>query len=50
MHAAGKLTKDQIKAGYVALKRIESCIRANDYGDSLVRACDDFTRIPHASW
>ncbi|XP_062511344.1 poly [ADP-ribose] polymerase 2-like [Corticium candelabrum] len=33
----GKLTKDQIKAGYVALKRIESCIRANDYGDSLVR-------------
>ncbi|XP_062511613.1 poly [ADP-ribose] polymerase 2-like isoform X2 [Corticium candelabrum] len=45
----GKLTKDQIKAGYAALKRIESCIRTNDYGDGLVRACDDFyTRIPHA--
>jgi poly [ADP-ribose] polymerase len=45
----GKLTKDQIKAGYAALKKIESCIASNHYGDRLLRACDQFyTRIPHA--
>ncbi|EDO26345.1 predicted protein, partial [Nematostella vectensis] len=44
----GKLTTDQIKAGYEALKKIESCISKGDYGNKLVKACDEFyTRIPH---
>ena len=44
----GKLTTDQIKAGYEALKDIESCINNKDYGKKLVKACDAFyTRIPH---
>ena len=46
--ALGKLTKDQIKGGYVALKKIEGFILKGDFGDQLVRACDEFyTRIPH---
>lgn len=45
----GKLTTDQIKAGYEALKKIDSCITNNDFGSSLVKACDEFyTRIPHS--
>lgn len=45
----GKLTKDQIKAGYVTLKRIEDCIQKGSFGDDLVKACDEFyTRIPHS--
>lgn len=44
----GKLTTDQIKAGYEALKRIDTCIRNSDFGSKLVKACDEFyTRIPH---
>ncbi|CAI8050123.1 Poly [ADP-ribose] polymerase 2 [Geodia barretti] len=44
----GKLTKDQIKAGYAALKKIDDCISSNQFGDELVKACDQFyTRIPH---
>lgn len=44
----GKLTTDQIKAGYEALKKIDTCIRDNDFGSKLVKACDEFyTRIPH---
>ena len=44
----GKLTTDQIKAGYEALKKIDTCIRNNDFGSKLVKACDEFyTRIPH---
>ena len=44
----GKLTADQVKSGYAALKVIEDCINRNDFGDQLVRACDQFyTRIPH---
>lgn len=44
----GKLTTDQIKAGYEALKKIDTCIRNGDFGSKLVKACDDFyTRIPH---
>jgi len=45
----GKLTTDQIKAGYEALKKIDTCITNNDFGSSLVKACDEFyTRIPHS--
>ncbi|XP_072169723.1 poly [ADP-ribose] polymerase 2-like isoform X1 [Diadema setosum] len=44
----GKLTVDQIKAGYLALKKIEKCIEGNIIGDRLIQACDEFyTRIPH---
>lgn len=44
----GKLSADQIKSGYVALKAIEDCINRGNLGDPLVRACENFyTRIPH---
>lgn len=44
----GKLTTDQIKAGYEALEKIDACIRNSDFGSTLVKACDEFyTRIPH---
>lgn len=44
----GKLTTDQIKAGYLALKQIEKCIEGGIIGDKLIQACDAFyTRIPH---
>ncbi|XP_053402809.1 poly [ADP-ribose] polymerase 2-like [Mercenaria mercenaria] len=44
----GKLTKDQIKAGYSALKKIDACIEKKDFGSALTHACDEFyTRIPH---
>uniref|UniRef100_UPI00398F8A38 poly [ADP-ribose] polymerase 2 isoform X3 n=1 Tax=Pristiophorus japonicus TaxID=55135 RepID=UPI00398F8A38 len=44
----GKLTTDQIKAGYVSLQRIEDCINHNVTGKALVDACNEFyTRIPH---
>ncbi|XP_033729210.1 poly [ADP-ribose] polymerase 2-like, partial [Pecten maximus] len=44
----GKLTTEQIKAGYAALKVIDTCITNGDFGTKLNRACDDFyTRIPH---
>ncbi|XP_065064179.1 poly [ADP-ribose] polymerase 2-like [Rhopilema esculentum] len=44
----GKLTKEQINAGYAALKKIESFIRQKKIGDGIVKACDEFyTRIPH---
>ncbi|XP_060082322.1 poly [ADP-ribose] polymerase 2-like isoform X2 [Ylistrum balloti] len=44
----GKLTTEQVKAGYAALKVIDTCITNNDFGTRLSRACDDFyTRIPH---
>ena len=46
---SGKLTEEQIMAGYKALKRIEDCIQGGELGDPLVRACDEFyTRIPHS--
>ena len=46
---AGKLTQEQIKAGYTALKKIDKCITAEDWGARLVQACDEFyTRIPHS--
>lgn len=44
----GKLTPAQIKAGYAALKKIDTCVNANDFGAKLVQACDEFyTRVPH---
>ncbi|GFO25409.1 poly [ADP-ribose] polymerase, partial [Plakobranchus ocellatus] len=44
----GKLTKTQIKAGYEALKDIETLIKKNDMGRNLADACSAFyTRIPH---
>ncbi|KAK6185449.1 hypothetical protein SNE40_007679 [Patella caerulea] len=44
----GKLTAAQIKAGYSALKVIETLIDKNKMGQELVQACDAFyTRIPH---
>ena len=45
----GKLTKEQIKAGYAALKKIESCVNSSSFGQALIQACDEFyTRIPHS--
>ena len=45
---AGKLTEDQIRAGYEALKRIDELIKEKKTGSELVDACSDFyTRIPH---
>ncbi|XP_064610913.1 poly [ADP-ribose] polymerase 2-like [Liolophura sinensis] len=44
----GKLTKDQIKAGYSALKKIDFCIQKGEIGRALEQACSEFyTRIPH---
>ncbi|XP_045607388.2 LOW QUALITY PROTEIN: poly [ADP-ribose] polymerase 2 [Procambarus clarkii] len=45
----GKLTTDQIKAGYLALKRIDDLTRSDKCSQKdLVQACNDFyTRVPH---
>ncbi|KAK4324657.1 hypothetical protein Pmani_004716 [Petrolisthes manimaculis] len=45
----GKLTTEQIKAGYLALKKIDTLIQKGSYkSQDLVQACNDFyTRIPH---
>lgn len=44
----GKLTSEQVKAGYSALKIIDTCIEKGDFGRKLTDACSDFyTRIPH---
>jgi len=44
----GRLTKEQIKAGYSALQVIASCVDKADFGAKLTAACNDFyTRIPH---
>ncbi|XP_019748466.1 poly [ADP-ribose] polymerase 2 isoform X2 [Hippocampus comes] len=44
----GKLTLEQISAGYTALKRIEACLKRKNGGSELVEACNQFyTRIPH---
>ncbi|XP_072005479.1 poly [ADP-ribose] polymerase 2 isoform X1 [Engystomops pustulosus] len=44
----GKLTGDQIRAGYSSLQRIENCIKKQKFGRELVEACNEFyTRIPH---
>ena len=46
----GKLTKDQITAGFSALQSIADCVeRGLVDGDELTEACNKFyTRIPHA--
>ncbi|KAM9323443.1 poly [ADP-ribose] polymerase 2 [Pholidichthys leucotaenia] len=45
----GKLTSEQIRAGYSALKKIEECLKKkNGKKQELVDACNQFyTRIPH---
>ncbi|XP_028834041.1 poly [ADP-ribose] polymerase 2 isoform X2 [Denticeps clupeoides] len=44
----GKLTAEQIRAGYESLKRIEDCIKRNGKSKELLDACNQFyTRIPH---
>ncbi|XP_067330338.1 poly [ADP-ribose] polymerase 2 isoform X2 [Channa argus] len=44
----GKLTSEQIRAGYTALKRIELCLQKKGSNRELVEACNQFyTRIPH---
>lgn len=44
----GKLTTEQIKAGYAALKKIEDCLKKKGSNKDLLDACNQFyTRIPH---
>ncbi|XP_040208464.1 poly [ADP-ribose] polymerase 2 isoform X4 [Rana temporaria] len=44
----GKLTVEQIRAGYSSLQRIEDCIKLQKLGKHLIEACNEFyTRIPH---
>ncbi|XP_028284052.1 poly [ADP-ribose] polymerase 2 [Parambassis ranga] len=44
----GKLTSEQIRAGYTALKRIEECLKKKGSNRELLEACNQFyTRIPH---
>lgn len=45
---AGKLTSEQIHAGYSALKKIEDCLKKKGSSRDLLEACNQFyTRIPH---
>uniref|UniRef100_A0A3P8XGH5 Poly [ADP-ribose] polymerase n=1 Tax=Esox lucius TaxID=8010 RepID=A0A3P8XGH5_ESOLU len=44
----GKLTTEQIGAGYSALKKIEECVKRKGSSRELLEACNLFyTRIPH---
>ncbi|XP_068460471.1 poly [ADP-ribose] polymerase 2 isoform X2 [Clinocottus analis] len=44
----GKLTTEQIRAGYSALKKIEDCLKKKSNSCELLEACNQFyTRIPH---
>ncbi|XP_047446376.1 poly [ADP-ribose] polymerase 2 isoform X2 [Mugil cephalus] len=44
----GKLTSEQIRAGYMALKSIEECLKRKARNQELLEACNRFyTRIPH---
>ncbi|KAF6728059.1 Poly [ADP-ribose] polymerase 2 [Oryzias melastigma] len=44
----GKLTSEQIRAGYAALKKIEECLKKKGSSRDLLEACNQFyTRIPH---
>ncbi|CAN9503018.1 unnamed protein product [Ophioblennius macclurei] len=44
----GKLTTEQIRAGYQALKNIEDCLKNKGNSQLLLEACNQFyTRIPH---
>uniref|UniRef100_A0A3B3CSP4 Poly [ADP-ribose] polymerase n=1 Tax=Oryzias melastigma TaxID=30732 RepID=A0A3B3CSP4_ORYME len=43
-----KLTSEQIRAGYAALKKIEECLKKKGSSRDLLEACNQFyTRIPH---
>ncbi|XP_030631529.1 poly [ADP-ribose] polymerase 2 isoform X1 [Chanos chanos] len=44
----GKLTVEQIRAGYASLKKIEECLNTKRSNKELLEACNQFyTRIPH---
>ncbi|KAA0719477.1 Poly [ADP-ribose] polymerase 2 [Triplophysa tibetana] len=44
----GKLTSEQILAGYASLKKIEECLKKKGSNEQLMEACNEFyTRIPH---
>ncbi|XP_076149817.1 poly [ADP-ribose] polymerase 2 [Alosa pseudoharengus] len=44
----GKLTPEQIRAGYESLKKIEDCLKRKGSNKDLLEACNQFyTRIPH---
>ncbi|XP_051984440.1 poly [ADP-ribose] polymerase 2 isoform X2 [Xyrauchen texanus] len=44
----GKLSAEQIRAGYASLKRIEGCLKRKGSNKELLEACNQFyTRIPH---
>nr|XP_055057622.1 poly [ADP-ribose] polymerase 2 isoform X2 [Misgurnus anguillicaudatus] len=44
----GKLTAEQIRAGYASLKKIEDCLKKKGNNKELLEACNQFyTRIPH---
>ena len=44
----GKITVEQICAGYQALKRNSECVEQGETSKQLLQACNDFyTRIPH---
>lgn len=45
----GKLTKEQIMAGYKALRKVEDCIKKHSLKSELAEACSEFyTCIPHS--
>ncbi|XP_065270081.1 poly [ADP-ribose] polymerase 2-like [Emys orbicularis] len=44
----GKLTVEQIRAGFQSLQKVEAVLRAGDTGWALLEACNEFyTRVPH---
>ncbi|XP_062994048.1 LOW QUALITY PROTEIN: poly [ADP-ribose] polymerase 2 [Elgaria multicarinata webbii] len=44
----GKLTAEQIRAGYQSLQKVEACLKRKQAGRALLEACNEFyTRIPH---
>ncbi|XP_039206042.1 poly [ADP-ribose] polymerase 2 isoform X2 [Crotalus tigris] len=44
----GKLTAEQIQAGYRSLQKVEACLKRSQTGAALLEACNEFyTRIPH---
>lgn len=44
----GKLTAEQIRAGFQSLQKVEACLKRKQMGRPLVEACNEFyTRIPH---
>lgn len=44
----GKLTAEQIRAGYCSLQKVEACLQEGSAGQALLDACNEFyTRIPH---